>query len=252
MTGAERTTSCRIAAVALVLAACEGRGVELASSADAAKTDRPPKIAAVSYPRQPVRAGDAVPLSVKASDPDGDPITIAWSADCAGTFSAPDQPQTRWTPFVTGTCTLTVEARARTLSDTARFAVVVQPGTGGTVVVDAAFVPWPAVTEVALAESTISRTAADATVRLSTDAPATLDGRFAFDLFAAPGALRVAVHDDCGGAVEVDPAWAGADGVGGGSFRWTRPAGALLCMVTVEVDHEGLVDGFPVAVVSRQ
>lgn len=239
------------AAVALVLAACGAPGDgELGTVAAAAKSDRAPRITTVSWPRDPVHTGDVVALAARAVDADGDSITYAWSASCAGAFSAPDQPQTAWRPFEAVPCTLAVEARAKALSDLARFTVTVQPGAGGTVGVDATFVPWPVVTDVGLGEWTVSRTALDATIRLPAGAPEALDGRFAFELGAAPGALAVSVRDDCGGAAEVGTPWAGSDGLGSAAFRWTRPGGAVLCLLTVEVDHEGLVDALPVSIVS--
>jgi len=65
-------------------------------------------------------AGKALPLSVVASDPDGDPLTFRWSASCDGTFvdggTTPDPLGTRastvFTPSdvpASGACVLSVE-----------------------------------------------------------------------------------------------------------------------------------------------
>ncbi len=61
--------------------------------------NHPPSVSSISVtPASPV-AGDVVTLSVTASDPDGDPLTIAWtqtSPSQQGTFGTPAKASTTW------------------------------------------------------------------------------------------------------------------------------------------------------------
>ena len=55
--------------------------------------------------------GQSTALSVEAFDPDGDPMTFLWAADCAGTFSEADALEPTFTlgTAESGLCTLTLQ-----------------------------------------------------------------------------------------------------------------------------------------------
>jgi len=61
--------------------------------------NRPPNVSSITVsPSAPV-AGDVVTLSVTATDPDGDPLTISWTQTAPaqpGTFGTPSQASTTW------------------------------------------------------------------------------------------------------------------------------------------------------------
>jgi hypothetical protein len=61
--------------------------------------NQPPTVSAISVPSTSPVAGDDVPLSVTATDPDGDPLTIAWTQTAPatqGTFSSTTTPSVVW------------------------------------------------------------------------------------------------------------------------------------------------------------
>lgn len=56
-----------------------------------------------------LQAGQTTVMDVVANDPDGDPITYAWSDDCGGSFSSTTAQSPTWTaPAGGGSCILTV------------------------------------------------------------------------------------------------------------------------------------------------
>jgi hypothetical protein len=65
----------------------------------------PPSVSSISVsPATPV-AGEVVTLSITASDPDGDPLTISWTQTSPaqqGTFGSPSNPSTTWISPVLG------------------------------------------------------------------------------------------------------------------------------------------------------
>jgi Bacterial Ig domain len=61
--------------------------------------NQPPTVSTISVPSTAPVAGDDVPLSVTATDPDGDPLTIAWTQTAPviqGTFSSTTIPSIVW------------------------------------------------------------------------------------------------------------------------------------------------------------
>jgi len=81
----------------------DGQGGSTAGTLDLLVThrdvNRPPSVSVVAVsPAAPV-AGEVVSLSITASDPDGDPLTIAWAQSAPtqqGTFSGTSQPSVTW------------------------------------------------------------------------------------------------------------------------------------------------------------
>lgn len=100
----------------------------------------------LSFPTT-VTAGDVAAFSIVVIAPVGDPVTYAWTSDCAdATFTAPDAATTGWSRPTQGVCNVTVVATSNGLSVTQHFAIVVFPATdSGAADVHAVFVPAPSV-----------------------------------------------------------------------------------------------------------
>lgn len=93
------------ASVTVAVAAASGRGTAQVS---AALNDTPVVSQVLASPGYLV-PGSAASLSALAADPQGDPLTYAWSSPCAGTFSGASA-STTFTPdtSVTGPCAINV------------------------------------------------------------------------------------------------------------------------------------------------
>ena len=85
----------------------------------------PPKIVSVTAAPSPVVVGGTVDLAVVAADPDGDPLTYAWTAT-DGTFDDPATATTVWTaPLVDGSYDVTIEVSDGTTSVSITIVIVV-------------------------------------------------------------------------------------------------------------------------------
>lgn len=89
-----------------------------------APADHGPIIASLTASAAPLYAAP-VTLAASAADPDGDPLEYAWSASCAGSFSAATSPSTDWTPLATGACTVTAAVSSRSVTRTSALALTV-------------------------------------------------------------------------------------------------------------------------------
>ena len=87
----------------------DGRGGSASADVAVEVTNRPPTVSASCDPCE-VAPGGGVKLSATASDPDGDPLTYAWSAPQGSFSGATDGATTRWTaPAQTGRVTIRVQ-----------------------------------------------------------------------------------------------------------------------------------------------
>jgi hypothetical protein len=191
-------------------------------------------------------AGEAVTLTATAIDPDGDPMTYAWSQDCtSGVFSATAGPSTTWSSPVAGACKLTVTVTSKGLVDAVSANVVVFPAGGGqgAVAVNGVFVEQPVINFVSVSDAgggyfygTLYRTG-DATLRTPVAPRQRLN--FSIDSYSSgTEVVSYGLSDDCGGTITGGYGW----------WQWTAPAKAGLCMVTASKSVDGLSDSFPVAV----
>lgn len=235
-------------ALAVAAVACGGAG-GAAESEVRSKPDRPPEIVKLRFPLGTVHVDEVVELWAHAVDPDRDPIAWAWEDDCDGSFGSPAEAATGWSKPTPGACTISVTATSNQASDTESFVLAVAlPSDAGLVTLSGRFVPQPVVTGISLAGVVTSRWSTDATLPVTVSPGARVAGGLAFDLGTWPGALAASVFDDCAGTVADLVAWASADGAGVGTFSWTAPGEPAVCLVTVRILHEGLADGFAVAV----
>jgi hypothetical protein len=105
--------------VVLQVTVNDGRGGSVAGSFTLTvihvQINQPPTVSAISVPGTTPVAGDDVPLSVTATDPEGDPLTIVWSQTAPaaqGTFSSTTGASVTWRSPVlstTGTVAFTVQ-----------------------------------------------------------------------------------------------------------------------------------------------
>jgi hypothetical protein len=216
--------------------------------------DHSPIVAALTVSTSNPAANEAVSFAVVAVDPDGDPISYAWSVTCdegVGTiFTDLAAATTLWTADAAGTCTVRLDATANGRSDTVTLEVVVGPAAGGTggMVVAATFVPRPYLTS-AYVYSRLgsfihmvdrSDPAADGTV----PSPLAVSTQYlvAVNWVGDASAAEVTLSDDCGGTSTV-----AVSGAGYKTFRWNAPAAGGLCRIALALDTGEFQDGFFVA-----
>lgn len=210
--------------------------------------DYGPIVASLTYPAT-TEAGAAASLAVSVVDPDGDPVTISWSDDCAdSTFTAPDAATTEWSKDTEGTCNITVTATAGGLSASETFAVVVfaAGASSGAVSVDGTFIEAPMISVRLTYDSrdcdvTPSSASASCSTPIASPEYASVSGLVSWGN-GTPGTIEVV--DTCGGAF-------------GFGFRssfdfhgtWLPPVEAGVCFVTVQATNgEGGVGNLSAAV----
>ncbi len=89
--------------------------------------DASPVILAVVVSNVAPHVGDEVTLSVEAVDANDDPITYAWSDNCASsTFGAPTAATTTWSSTRTGACTVTITVTANSKADSETVVITAQ------------------------------------------------------------------------------------------------------------------------------
>lgn len=90
--------------------------------------DHSPVITSLTASAVAVAPGEQASLLAAAQDADGDALNYAWSATPTGcgTFATPSSASTTWTAGAIGTCTITVKATAKLLSDSRSTTVLVR------------------------------------------------------------------------------------------------------------------------------
>ncbi|HET7500348.1 MAG TPA: hypothetical protein VFK02_05070 [Kofleriaceae bacterium] len=200
-----------------------------------------------------VGASPAFSISVIA--PAGDPVTYAWSSDCAdATFSPPDAATTTFSKAAPGPCDVAVLATSNGFSVFQTFVIVVFPAGAGTgaVTATAAFVNRPAMV---LNLPGLGCGVGSSVFGLSNSSCASsIASPQATDVFlsvlsawggSTPGTVELS--DDCGGRFGTSSH--GATGVSG---SWLPPVNAGLCKLTARaVSGDGLVETVTAAVLVR-
>lgn len=203
----------------------------------------------LSYPTT-TEAGASATFAISVIAPAGDPVTYAWTSDCAdSTFSAPGAATTSWSKSAQGACTIHVTAASNGFSVMQSFAIVVFPaGSGsGAVAVSSTFVTAPmmilSLPAVGCFVSQDGNASCPGTIASPTTSP------YQVSVFhwgsSAPGALELS--DDCGGRFGTD-----SRDAGNRFGSWLPPAGGGVCIVTARaVNGDGLASTISAAILVR-
>jgi hypothetical protein len=161
-----------------------------------------PFITGVTAASSSAITNQALGLTVTAVDGSGDAISYAWTASCAGTFSA-QAASTSFTPTATGACHISVTATANSLNDTETLDTFVfaPSNDSGAASIDAEYAPSPSINYIEFFGGNIScnvfSTSADSMCR--TIFPnANLSASVGFTNY---GTGSVTVTDNCGGKI---------------------------------------------------
>jgi hypothetical protein len=182
----------------------------------------------LSFPTT-VTAGDVAAFTIAVIAPAGDPVTYAWTSDCAdATFTTPDAATTGWSRPTQGVCNVAVVATSNGLSVTQNFAIVVFPASdSGAVDVRAGFVFAPSVAFQILGAGCFASDQ-NGSCPIPIASPDRLSytlSVFNWNTFAGAGTFTVS--DSCGGTFF--PFFQNRDFVSG---QWLPPITASICILT--------------------
>jgi hypothetical protein len=198
--------------------------------------------------------GAQAAFAISAVAPAGDPITYAWSSDCAdSTFSAPDAASTRWSSSSAESCRVTVVATSNEIALTESFLIVVfAAGTqSGALDADGEFIAQP---QIGLELFGSVSCANENGFRINASCPDSLTSptttNYMINVFnwglSAPGTLELT--DDCGGGISALSGEPGFTVQG----EWLPPAAGGICQVTARaVNADGGVATATVAVLTH-
>jgi hypothetical protein len=216
----------------------------LDSSARRPLPDHGPIVTSVTASDVTPIVGQQIQLAASAIDPDGDPISFAWTDGCGGSFGTPTSATTTWSSQTVGSCRVTITVTSRQLSDARAVNLQVRTIPTGQISVTGLVVPQPTIDAVTFSDAqggscTALRggAGADGTCHLPVvgGEPLTVTASASDVISAATFALT----NDCGGSFSAQS---------GSTWSWTAPASGGLCLVTATVAQEGLADAFSVAV----
>ncbi len=194
-----------------------------------------PIIVALTHPLSAV-VGQPASLAATIVDPDGDPVTVAWSSECPeAVFSAPESTETDLTLTDQGTCdvSLTVSDGELTTVDSFKVVVFGEGANTGAVDISGTFVAAPTISlTLAYPAGTcdVFTGAQDGTCAGDIASPDTATiVAFADWGYGEPGTIEIT--DDCGGVTDLhleDPFF--VDGV------WTPPTAESVCLITARAN----------------
>jgi len=232
----------------------------LDTSSPAPMPDSSPGIFALVASTTKAAVGEAVTLKASAADPNGDPLTYAWTSSCpSGTFSTTDSAETTWSSTAVGVCTLTITATAKGKSASQQVDVVVLETGSGVATVEGSYISGPRISSISasatgfncsgfpvVSDATCSQSLAPGqhlsiAAYVVLDEAATVDG-------GAP--VDVTLTDNCGGTTLYINQYIYTSG-GGVDAKWTAPAAPAMCVVTLNVTQESMVDQRSLAIVVR-
>ncbi len=206
--------------------------------------------------------GETVTLGVAAVDLNGDPLTYAWSDDCAASaFDAPTLATTGWQSEAAGTCniTVTVYATGYAVQEVFSLAVLDPALEQGSLAVSGEFVPAPYLSSFHLdyvtggagsyvgCEIDLYAPTQNGFVCPALEYDMPLNGWFYSYFGVTTGTRTFALTDDCGGSATLGLQYHAPYGTTQ-EFTWTPPAAGLprVCRLTATASYYGLDSAFDV------
>lgn len=214
-----------------------------------------PIFESISYPTT-IQAGESATFAISVIAPTGDPVTYAWSSDCAdAAFSAPDAATTQFTRPTPGGCEIQVAATSNgfTIHQSFAIAVFAAGADGGAAQISTAFVTAPVILlslpDLGCTQSTDGVIGSDSSCQTTLASPTTT--RYLASVLSwgnsSPGSLEVT--DSCGGGVGVSVHSAGLSEQDG---DWLPPVAGGTCFLTGRaVNSDGLASTVSIAVLAR-
>ncbi|HEU4727243.1 MAG TPA: hypothetical protein VFT22_05130 [Kofleriaceae bacterium] len=213
-----------------------------------------PILDSLSFPTT-TQVGASPTFSISVIAPTGDPVTYAWTSDCADAmFSAPEAATTTWSKAAPGACNVIATATSNGFQVGQSFVIVVFPEGAGTGAVTAAGVlvtePSGVLNIPAVGCSVFSGSLglSNASCSSTIASPATADygvSVFGWGAASTPGTIELS--DDCGGRFGTS-----SRNPGGVFGSWLPPVNGGLCKLTVRATNgDGLVDTITAAVLVR-
>ncbi len=205
-----------------------------------------PIVDSLSFPTT-TQAGASAAFAISVVAPAGDPVTYAWTEDCAdGVFSAPAAASTSWSEPATGTCTITVTATSNGIAASESFLIVVFPsGSGsGAATVSGVFVTAPVIQLSLPAVGCFVTAGQNASCPRPIASPATTPYEVSVSDWGLSTPGTVSVSDNCSG--QFDPQFEETGAEGG---VWLPPVSRSLCIITGSaVNGDGVATTLSVAV----
>lgn len=197
-------------------------------------------------------AGAPASFAVSVVAPAGDPITYAWSSDCADSaFASPTAAATTWTKPTAGSCTIHIVATSNGFSVSQSFVIVVFPAgsSDGAAAVSAAFIRQPEMQFSLFNFGCVKNSSPGFNSSCTTTIASPSHTQYLLNVFdwggSTPGPFAVSV--DCGGLIGTDQV--SSSTVGG---PWVPPLGGGLCFFTgTATSGDGLTTTVHMAVLSH-
>ncbi len=197
--------------------------------------DHGPVITALSTP-SPLQAGDSGVVTVNAIDPDGNPLSYAWSSTC-GTFANPAASSTSFTAgAVTGPCTVTITVTANGKTDTQSATIQILTATG-TLGITVNYVPQPVISSFSFSTTpvtTVSRTG-DGTTHATFHWVQPYTVTVTYDSYPTG---TFTLTDSCGNTVTNV-----VFGASSSTATWTPATNSTLCNLTATLTRDTFSDG---------
>ncbi|HEX8115133.1 MAG TPA: VCBS repeat-containing protein [Kofleriaceae bacterium] len=216
-------------------------------------TDPPPIFGPIfdslAFPTS-LEVGVAGTFALSVVAPGGDPVTYAWSSDCAdSTFSAPDAATTSWSKPTPGSCAISVTATSNGFPISQNFRIVVFPANTDTGAADvtAVFVSAPVVVlNLPGVQCGVSLDQNASCANTIASPQTTFYSAFVVSWGgSSPGTLELS--DDCGG--REDRQQQNLDSIFG---TWLPPVSGGLCRITARaVSSDGVAGRVVAAILAR-
>lgn len=233
----------------------------LDTSAPTPMPDSSPGIVALVLSTTRPTVGQPVTMSVSAADPNGDPLSYAWTSNCtSGSFSTTSSADTTWTNTAVGVCTVTATVTAKGKSASQQVDIVTLDVASGVATVEGSYVSAPIISHTTASGSGFScsryHSDSDATC-LQSLSPGQVIQIASYFTFGEPpsadggtGSIDVTLTDNCGGPMLHLNASTLSMG-NSAHTSWTAPSTPAVCVLTLTVTQETMVDRLSFAVVVR-